>query len=713
MNTDLPLTSVEKDKLGRGIFATEIASGLVHSFENNNESIVLGINGTWGSGKSTLINFIINEVEKFSQKRGQKIITLRFNPWVFSGQKELQNIFLKELLLKLEANKEKFKNVSEKVADFLNHLNWLKYVHSGAGEIIKDTQDFLKGISKEKDLGQLKSEIDDLLIKSKVKLYITIDDIDRLTPSEITDIFQLVKLNGNFANTIFILAYDQQVVMSVLANQFGENGKKYIEKIVQVDYTLPAISKENIIRIFIDSLNNLFQDESILSKINDLIEIIKEQEFVNYFKSLRDIYRFNNSVKLRLPSIYRELNILEFLKIEAVRIFEPVAYQFIIDNKDSLIYVNKDKELSFGKVDEGNNTQKIIDNSKFSENTKCILSELFVITNNYVFSVTNDDLIREKRVANRNYFDRYFNLQLGNFDIQESVFEKFISNSIIKEKEEILAKIKSEDKLFTFLHWVEIKSENCSPQSIDDIVTACFNFINQIGYKRESFWGYDTDFMTLERFCSRMLEKVRDIKTRRNLVIKHIRNNSFSALYNSYVIINAKNRLDEGKLSYHETWNGLFSQDEVDNNIFMKVIVRHYKKVSKILFQKELEKIGSFNDDEITFILPIVKEYFSDFYDEQFPKLILNDKDLIRYLWLSIKKVFMTSGLDVGYQFAEWQMFSGMDKEDIKKRLEGMDKEVLSNDEIKIIDLFFKAYEDGFKEKIYYNIKTLEVMDRS
>jgi len=432
MYTDLPLHRSEDDKLGRYIFATEIASGLVNSFRDNNESIVLGINGTWGSGKSTLINFIINEVERLTKENDEEIITVKFNPWMFSGQKELQNIFLKELFVKLESNKEKLKDASKKIADFLEHLNWLKYIHSGTGEVISDAKKLLEGFNKEKNLSDLKKDIDELLIRSKVKLYITIDDIDRLTPSEITDIFQLVKLNGNFANTIFILAYDQDVVTTALNHQFGENGKKYIEKIVQIDYTLPAISKIDITRIFIDSLNLLFTNEKIANKIKELNNTIKKEPFLNYFTSLRDIYRFNNAIKLRLPSIFYELNILDFFLIEALRIFDKEAYQFIINNKEILVYDKNEESEFFGiKQDKKNSTKKIIEDSKFNEQTKEVLSRLFVINYNDTYNiVSSEKLIREKRIANKNYFDRYFNLQLTNLDIQEETFDVFKLNQI-------------------------------------------------------------------------------------------------------------------------------------------------------------------------------------------------------------------------------------------------------------------------------------------
>lgn len=525
MNTDLPLINSEDDKLGRFSFATEIAEGLVNSFRNNNESIVLGINGNWGSGKSTLINFIVNEVERISFENECEIITLRFNPWMFSGQKELQNIFLKEMFQKLESNKEKLKDASKKIVDFLGYLNWLKYVHSGVGEAVEDAKIFLEGINKTKDLNQLKKEIDNLLIESNVKLYITIDDIDRLTPSEITDIFQLVKLNGNFANTIFILAYDQKIVGTALNQQFGDNGKKYIEKIVQVDYTIPPISNQNITRIFINSLIELFPDGDIRQNIINLSEKIKTQPFINFFSSLRDIYRFNNSIKLRLPSIHNELNIIDFLLVESLRIFNYEAYEFIIQNKESLICKKNDSSYVFQNNLNKDSVSNFINDLSFKKCTLEILKNLFTFVSvSYIRTNNMDDLIREKRVSNSNYFDRYFNLQLSSFDVQEITFDKFINGVSIDDKVEILKKIMAEDKLFSFLNWVEIKSIKSDSSKIEKIICTCFKYSDSIKYNDEYIWGLDSDLMTILRFISKIIKRILDLEKKRELILNHLSN---------------------------------------------------------------------------------------------------------------------------------------------------------------------------------------------
>jgi predicted KAP-like P-loop ATPase len=85
------------------VFAEEIASGLINSFKDNNESIVIGLSGNWGSGKSTWVNFIVQKIEKISKAQNRETIAIRLNPSMFTGQKKLQNIFLYELLTKSKA----------------------------------------------------------------------------------------------------------------------------------------------------------------------------------------------------------------------------------------------------------------------------------------------------------------------------------------------------------------------------------------------------------------------------------------------------------------------------------------------------------------------------------------------------------------------------------------------------------------------------------
>jgi molybdopterin-guanine dinucleotide biosynthesis protein len=719
MHTDLPLKDNSTDKLGRHPFAFEIASGLVKSFKDNNESIVLGINGTWGSGKSTLLNFIINEVEEISSSINQEIIVLRFNPWMFSGQKELQSVFLRELIVKLKNNSEKLKNASKKIAEFLEYLNWVNYVHSGAGEALKSLKNIFKKAGKEKELSELKNEIDNILIESKVKLYITIDDIDRLTPNEITDIFQLIKLNGNFANTVFILAYDQNVVQTALENQFGENGKKYIEKIVQVDYTLPSISREDISRLFIDNLNILFNDKEITDKIKELNDSIKGEPFINLFSSLRDIYRFNNSIKLRLPSIFNELNILDFLLIESLRVFDQKAYKFIIDNKESLVYKSNNNINNFNfRSNDEQSTQAFIESLDFNDLIKRILKRLFIVDTSYNFNAnTPDDLIRGKRVANESYFNRYFNLQLSNFDIQEYVFESFINENTSKENEDILKQVQEKGQLIQFLNWVKIKSKGCDEDKQQKIIESILIYSKNLPHKKGMFWGIGSELITVLHYASDMINSINDIEARIKLIISYLENNRyFSSFFLSDRILYAYEQSKKGELYSNNEWYYLFKFDQENNQEineeFIAKIISERNSIANELFNQILTDNEFLAEDEIGLVLDVVHRNDKDYYEENFPKLIEKDTELVKYLWLSIKRSWMTSGSVVGYQLAEYQFHPGLNKEDIKSRLDNFNLDDFDENEKKVISLFEKAYNDGFEEKKYYDIETLDEIGR-
>jgi len=716
MYTDLPLDDPSKDKLGRNVFAKEIANGLVNSFGANHESIVIGINGSWGSGKSTLINFIMQEVSELSDAKQKKIIILNFNPWMFSGQSELQNIFLKELLYKFNENQTKLKSASRKLADFLSHMTWLKYVHQGTGEIVKDAQKLLEGISKEKGLQELKSELDQILIESDVKLYITIDDIDRLTPREISDILQLVKLNGNFANTIFILAFDREVVTGALSNQFGLHGEKYLEKIIQVDYSIPNISQTTLKTLFEESLKSIFDSNDLGESISDAYKKLDQDNLIRLFSSLRDVYRFNNSLKLRLPSIYKELSISDFFFIEALRIFRPSVYTVIFESKERLTYIKpkgKSEWVPFwkrGKPKESKND--FIDNLELDELSTGIIKDLFGDPELNISGISDNDLIRFKRVANPNYFDRYFTLKLDELDIPEDIFQEFIYGTVLKIQLKALRQIRKEGKLFRFLNWADIKSYKDSPQVIESMILATFRFSDEVPYEKEHFFSMDTEFMNLQRFCSKQLERIPDLKSRKSLIEEFIseksKKPSFSTCYTINSILKAKHRWDENKLKPISMWYPLISDDKKENDLFERYLIRSYKKALKLVYKDFENKEIKLNGRELYFLFDGLLQYQKTLYKSAIKKLMDDDHLLLLLISECITTNYLSINTRVGFSLAPYQLFEGMQPSKIYQRIMSMNLTNLSDFEKSTVDFFMKAYDEGFREKVYYDYYTLE-----
>ena len=91
-NNDKPVSSREEDAFQRFEFAKRIA-GIVSS-SRSDKSMVIGINGKWGEGKSSVLNFIRKEL-------AEDTVVVNFNPWLFSDEIHLIKSFFDLLTISL------------------------------------------------------------------------------------------------------------------------------------------------------------------------------------------------------------------------------------------------------------------------------------------------------------------------------------------------------------------------------------------------------------------------------------------------------------------------------------------------------------------------------------------------------------------------------------------------------------------------------------
>jgi predicted KAP-like P-loop ATPase len=81
------------------------------------DSFVVGIHGKWGSGKSSLLNLLTEQIDENKKKiqEAEAIHVMRFNPWNFSDQHQLIFQFLRQFRAHLKDNRKEFK-------DFINSI---------------------------------------------------------------------------------------------------------------------------------------------------------------------------------------------------------------------------------------------------------------------------------------------------------------------------------------------------------------------------------------------------------------------------------------------------------------------------------------------------------------------------------------------------------------------------------------------------------------
>lgn len=235
VSADNPIRKPEDDVLGRAKVARSFAEQVL--LLDVTEGVVVGVLGPWGSGKTSFVNLARAHLESAG------VAVLDFNPWMFSGSEQLINSFFVELSAQLKLRPglaEAGKNL-EDYGETFSGMGWIPLV----GPWIEGSRVAAKVLSKmlqrrKEGVGGRRAQVEKALDALDKPLVVVIDDIDRLTTSEIRDIFKLVRLTANFPNVIYILAFDRVRVEEALAEQ-GIPGRDYLEKILQVGVDLPAV----------------------------------------------------------------------------------------------------------------------------------------------------------------------------------------------------------------------------------------------------------------------------------------------------------------------------------------------------------------------------------------------------------------------------------------------------------------------------------------
>lgn len=204
ISPDLPITKSSKDELNRGFFVKSLAHVLLQS--SFPASFTVGLYGAWGSGKTSLLNMIIENVEKANSE----IVVLRFNPWLCSDSRQLIIQFFKQLSGAIKIKKPAANTMCELVdrhADIFDAASLLPGVGTAiaaAGKAAaKGAQSNIE--NKANDLQSQKNQIIQKMTEKQLKIIVTIDDIDRLSKEKIIAISQLVRALADFPNVVYFL----------------------------------------------------------------------------------------------------------------------------------------------------------------------------------------------------------------------------------------------------------------------------------------------------------------------------------------------------------------------------------------------------------------------------------------------------------------------------------------------------------------------------
>ena len=333
LSADRPSDDPKDDLFGHAPFAKSLADSICRY--PGSDGMVLALYGPWGSGKSTVLSYVQHYLGQ--RPEDERLVVVKFNPWWFSGQENLARAFLGQLQAVLPARSEKFKQLGDLFANFAEGIGGLidlTGVSGGTGGLTGKL--FGQAKRKPKDVPALKESITAILQKAGKRILVVIDDIDRLTPEETRQLFTVIKALADFPNVVYLLAFDREVAVQAIEQQSGLPGDRYLEKIIQVPFELPPVDRvalqAALFKRFDEVLGEMTEgsfDQSYWTNvyydgIDPLIQVP------------RDVVRLTNTLAVTYPSVHGEVNPVDFIALESIRVFLSDLYYVIRSNPDRL-----------------------------------------------------------------------------------------------------------------------------------------------------------------------------------------------------------------------------------------------------------------------------------------------------------------------------------------------------------------------------------------
>lgn len=490
---------VSYDLLDRQSVINQLYNTIINCYPSR--TFTIGLNGQWGSGKTTIINNVLKLI-KDNNIEGLFVI-VRFDPWKYNDERAMLKGLIEQIMINIDLNPE-----IEDLDQLANSI--INVVFSDSKNSFKSILN--SGIKNIQSKIKVENIINNYLLKHGKRMILIIDNLDRIDSDKIKFMLKIISTTLNLKNTINLLLYDDSIIQKELDKCFGTDGLnvKYMDKIVQLKIDVPEIDSNKIEELKNAISNHLMYDnEPIIQK--ELLSNIT-------FNDIRELKRFINNILSSLTSNYLLLtdnhvdnhDVLDFLNkndlinLEFIRSKNPNLYYDIWENKSFYISDDRkyDTDLFTFDYNRLNKSAKEHFEQLFSsdENKKFldILTLLFPNIRKYkegqdIFNSHYNDKeqykkgVLENRIYNTRYFDLYFTKNSNDFirintDVASLI--QVIGNSkseseIFKELETFRLKY-SHDELKVFMEVLEMNVEKIEQSKYSIVINSLYRLLNNL-----------------------------------------------------------------------------------------------------------------------------------------------------------------------------------------------------------------------------------------
>ena len=281
----------------------------------------IGIYGDWGSGKSSLMKMV---QEDLSKEDG--VLCIKINGWLFEGYDDARTSLCGTILDEINHEERYREKIKDKLSKLIKQVDYKKILAKGAkfgldlfltGGISTMSEFALEGIishlkshagdlkeedikkvidavtqreSKRHEIKEFSNEFSEMLKKSDIKhLIVFIDELDRCQPNTILEIFEAIRLFLYVEGITFIIGADERLVQYAIKTKYKEIpgsdldiGKEYLEKLIQYPITIPQLTEYGVSHYITCLLVDNSLDEKEYKRFLNIVRPISEDTPIDY-----------------------------------------------------------------------------------------------------------------------------------------------------------------------------------------------------------------------------------------------------------------------------------------------------------------------------------------------------------------------------------------------------------------------------------------------
>ena len=312
---DVPLDAGEKDLLGIDTYT----KALIQFIAKSNTPMTIAIQGEWGSGKTSMMNQL---QEELCNSDKASFYGIWINTWQYALLSDEEIILSRivngitektiEVIRARHPNKyndnfKKVKDVGRTIFKGMLKIGAAQIAGTVGGKVVDEVISSEEGSLTVNDL---RRNLKDVIYRSIIEdderngFVFFIDDLDRIEPIFAVQILELLKNIFDIPFCIFVLAIDYDVVVKGLEPKFGKLTEKnerefrsFFDKIIQLPFSMPVsrYGVDDFIIKILDEVEYLTDEEK---ENDDFKQTISLMANYSMGRNPRALKRFANSLSL-------------------------------------------------------------------------------------------------------------------------------------------------------------------------------------------------------------------------------------------------------------------------------------------------------------------------------------------------------------------------------------------------------------------------------